>query len=353
MIKIRSLRMIMILLLLLAFGSKSFPQKTLSLEEVLEKNLQSAGPAKTIAGVKNFSFRVSQKTYYISQAGNMKITSGQAPIITEVILTHANTGKTERNCYNRITEFEGLIKSTYYSLALLRSGLFTLRQFQDKLTYKGVKRFGPESLHMLTALMDNLQIHFYLDAELFNLKRLVLEGYTQGRGKYEVNHDFGPLQEIEGIKIPSSWFSSQVGARGTTHEITDVKINPALPNDFFSDLDINVGQVTIGDKNLEGNIVTFNARRKNMTIISTNWTIDSMQKAGFEGGETLTLEIAGKEIPVKFYALPPSRNIIQPGVKILIPNRRDENYLIYLMTSEYRDIIPQLAPLLPIRVIKQ
>ena len=272
----KHLHPIIITSLLIALSNQSFSQNLLSVQAVIEKNLQSGGSQKNIAQVKNYSFRVNQKTYYISQAGNMKITSGQAPIITEVILT--NPDKVERNCYNKITEFEGLIKATYHSLALLRSGLFTLKNFQDKLEYKGLKKFGPKSLHMLTAKMDDLQIHFYLDSELFNLKRLVLEGYSPDRGKYEVNHDFGPLQEIEGIKIPTSWFSSQVGTRGTTHEISGVKINPALANseDFFSNLNINVGQVTIGDKNLEGNIITFNARRKNMIFISTNWTIDSM-----------------------------------------------------------------------------
>lgn len=347
----KHLHPIIITSLLIALSNQSFSQNLLSVQAVIEKNLQSVGSQKNIAQVKNYSFRVNQKTYYISQTGSMKITSGQAPIITEVILTSAD--KVERNCYNRVTAFEGLIKATYHSLALLRSGLFTLKNFQDKLEYKGLKKFGPKSLHMLTAKMDDLQVHFYLDSELFNLKRLVLAGYSPERGKYEVNHDFGPLQEIEGIKIPTSWFSSQVGARGTTHEITEVKINSALADDFFSNLNINVGQITIGDKNLEGNIITFNARRQNMIFISTNWTTDSMQKAGFVSEETLVLEIAGKEIPIKYYALPPFRNIPPPGVKVLMPNRRDENFLIYLMTPEYRDIVPKLAPLLPIRIIKK
>jgi len=326
-----------------------YPQVDLSVKDIVEKNIQAAGGHEALSKVKNYSFKHGLKTYYMESSGLMKLTDGKEPVITEVILMDHD--KVKRNCFNNITEMTGFVKSTYQCLAKLRGGLFTLANFKDQLEFKGQKNFGPKKHYILTTNIGDLKVEFYLDADEFTLKRLVFKGFDQSRGKFEVNHDFGPYQEIDGIKIPSSWFSSQVGTRGSNFGVSDVKINPPLDKDFFSTMEVNVGDVEIAEGALSGNIIESSFRR-NMLQISTNWTDKCMKGAGFKPKDKLILQMGNREIEIDFYESFPPRETIGPGSKFLVPNRRSENYIIYLISPEYKQLLEEIEPLLPIRVKK-
>jgi hypothetical protein len=318
--------------------------------KIIEKNILAAGGKENLSKVKNYSFKSGQTTYYVSTEGSMKMTEGREPIVTEVILVDKDQAK--RNCFNSITELTGLQKSTNQCLAQLRAGLFTLTHFKNKLKFLGLKSFGPEELYMLSTNVNDLQVEFYLDSEEYTLKRLVLKGFDEEQNKLEQNHDFGPYQETDGVKIPSSWFNSQVGARGSTFEISDVKINQPLEKDFFSSLDINAGDVEIGEGSLRGNIIQSSFRR-NILTVGTNWTDDSIQKAGLNTGDKLILQIGSTEVEIDFHESFPPRSSLGPGAKFLIPNRRGENYLIYMISSEFKELSEQLETLLPIQIKKK
>ncbi len=322
-------------------------QANLSVKEIVEKNIQAAGGKEALSKVNNYSFRSGFRTYSMSNAGLMKLTEGKEPIITEVILVEQD--KVKRNSFNRITELTGFQKSTFQCLAQLRCGLFTLVNFKDQLEFKGLKSFGPKKHYMLTTKVGDLKIEFYLDSDEFTLKRLVFKGFDPSRGKYEVNHDFGPYQEINGLKIPSSWFSSQVGTRGRNYEISKVQINQILDKDFFSKLDVNVGEVKIAEGELSGNIIESSFQRS-MLQVSTNWTNECIKGAGFKTEDKLILHISDQEIEIDFYESFPPRDKIGPGWKFMVPNRGGENYLIYLISPEYKQLEEKLESLLPIRV---
>jgi hypothetical protein len=335
-----------LLFFLLSFlNSASFSE--LSVKEIVEKNIQAAGGKEALARVKNFSFQSGSKTYYLSSSGELKITEGKKPVITEVILVDEE--KARRNCFNILSEYEGIEKAAYQIMARLRSGLFTLAHFEDQLKFQGSTTFGPKKHYMLTSKVDDLEVEFYLDTDDYTLKRVVMKGYDAENNKYEVNNDFGPYQETAGIRIPSSWFRSQVGTRGQLHEITDVKLNPALDKDFFSTLAVNVGEVGIAEGTLNGNIVEFTFQR-GMLIVGTNWTKKCMLNAGFKAKNKLILQINDREIEVDFYDASPSRGEIGPGAKFILPNRQSENYLVYLWSQEYQKLAEELEPLLPIRL---
>ncbi|GAG27406.1 unnamed protein product, partial [marine sediment metagenome] len=140
----------------------------------------------------------------------------------------------KRNCFNNITIFSGLQESTYQCLAGFFSGLFTLWKFKDRLEFHGLKVFGPKKYYKLTTNFKDLRVDFYLNEIEFAIERVVFQGFDHKTGKYEVNYDFGPLKEINGLKIPSYWFSSQIGTRGNMYEISKVKINQFIDEDFFS-----------------------------------------------------------------------------------------------------------------------
>jgi hypothetical protein len=317
--------------------------------EIVDENIKAAGGKENLSQVKNYSFRYGSTTFYMSDDGLMKLTQSMGPLITETILVDQD--KVKRNCFNKITELEGLQKSSYQCLAKLRSGLFTLSHFKGQLEFKGLKKFGPKEHYLLTTNMGDLEVEFYIDTEEYTIKRLVFRGFDPSGDKYEVNHDFGAYQEINGLRIPSSWFDSQVGARGRAYEVRDVELNQSLDEDFFSKVEVNVGQVEIEQAGLNGNIVQSNFRRNRLTI-DTNWTEDCVQKAGFKAKDRLILEIAGQEIAVDFYDSQPPRNAFRPGINFLYPNPRGENFLIYITSSEGKDLVEKIEPLLPIRVKK-
>jgi hypothetical protein len=325
----------------------SLSQPNFTLKELLEKNTQAAGGKEKLSQVENYSFQYGTTSCYMSAEGLMKIIEGQEPIITEVIIVDQN--KVRRNCFNQITEMAGLQKSTYQCLAQLRCGLFTLIKFKDQLDFKGMKRFGPKKYYLLTTNIDDLKIEYYLDEEEFTLKRIVFLGFNQAKGKYEVNHDLGPYQEINGIKIPSSWFSSRVGTRGRTYEIAEVKMNQALEKDFFSNLEVKAGKIKIEKGSLHGNVVEFMFRR-DILMIATNWTKDCFRRAGFKGGDKLILQVSDKEIEIDYYESMPPRDTLTPGKEFMIPNQRSENYQVYLWSAGNKALEEKLEPLLPIRV---
>lgn len=335
------------LLVLLSSVLLSYAQASLSVKEIVEKNIQAAGGKEKLLQVKNYSFKYGLKTYYMTTSGLMRLTEGKEPVITEVILVEKE--KVKRNCFNKVTELKGFQKSTYQCLAQLRCGLFTLINFEDQLELKGLKSFGPKKHYMLATNVDELNVEFYLDPDDWTLKRLVFKSVHPSLGKYEVNHDFGPYQEIDGVKIPSSWFSSQVGTRGRNYEISNVKINQSLDKDFFSKLDVNVGEVKIAEGALSGNIIEFSFRW-NMLQISTNWTDECIRGAGFKTKDKLILQISDKEIEIEFYESFRPRETIGPGSKFMEPNSRSENYLIYLISPEYKQLGEELEPLLPVQV---
>ena len=324
-------------------------QADLSIKDIVERNIQAAGGKEALSKIKNYSFTHDLKTYYMETSGLMKLTDGKEPVITEVILVEEE--KVKRNCFNKLSELAGFEKATYQCLTQLRCGLFTLLNFKNQLELKGLQNFGPKKLYMLTTNVGELNVEFYLDSDEFTLKRLVLKGFDASRGKYEVNHDFGPYQEINGIKIPSSWYSSQVGTRGREYGISDVKINSPLDEDFFSSIEVNVGEVKIAEGALSGNIIESSFRR-NMLQISSNWTDECIKGAGFKAEDKLILQIGDKEIEIDFYEAFPPRETIGPGSKFLVPSQGSENYIIYLISPEYKQLLEEIEPLLPIRVKK-
>jgi len=336
---------------LLCLFLPSFSQSEATVTELVTKNIQAAGGAEKLASLKNFSFKAGPRTFYLSSAGQMKIlTEMKKPIVTEVILV--DNDKVQRNCYNNISEFVGLQKATYQTLAKLRSGLFTLARLKDDLEYGGLKAFGPKKHHLLKTKVDELEVEFYLDSEEYRIERIVFKGYTPGGDKFEINHDYGVYQEIEGFYIPSSWFGSQVGTRGELIEVSDVTFNQTLAEDFFSTLEVNVGEVKIEAGGLSGSVVEVVFRR-GLLMIGTNWTSQCLQKAGFKTNDKLILSAGGQEIDIEFFESQPPRNDLGPGAKIMIPNRSDENYLVYLWSEEFKDLTETLSPLSPIQVKKK
>ncbi|MFQ5722289.1 MAG: hypothetical protein ACE5GI_07335, partial [Candidatus Aminicenantales bacterium] len=178
------------------------------------------------------------------------------------------------------------------------------------------------------------------------------KGFDSQGDKYEVNYDFGPYQSENGLNLPSSWFKSQVGTRGTLYQLSEVKFNLPLAPDFFTKLEINIGQVKLSEGVLSGNIIDFNFQR-GLLIINTNWTNQSLQQAGFKNKDRLILSVSGLNVELDFYDSRPPRDVLKPGSKLMIPNRGQDNYLILLWSQEYQQLADKLEILSPIQVKRE
>ena len=328
-----------LIIFFIIFSFLLYSQSLINIEKILEKNIKATGEKERIESIKNYSFKLNQQKYYVSCDGKMKITRGKDPIIIETILIDKDSAR--RNSFNKIIELKGFEKAFYQCLTKLYSGMFTLIKFKDELIYNGLKKFGPEKLHCMTWKTEDIEVNFYLDSKEFILKRIVFLGYKNGE-KIEINYDFGPFREINGVKIPSSWYRSQIGARGTIYRISKIKINQPLPEDFFKKLEINAGKVEISEEELKGNVIDFNFSRGRL-IIQTNWIVECFEKAGFKSGETLSLQINGERIIVTFYKFLPSRSLLRREKKLIIPNQREENYLILLRSPEFKSLAEKLS----------
>jgi hypothetical protein len=319
-------------------------------DEIIAKNIEAAGGSDRLAEIESFAFSFGPTTYTMSASGPMKMRVGKAPIITEAILV--NDQGVQRNCFNNMSQFQGLNAAVYHVLAKLRSGVFTLKNFKGELAYLELKSFGPQQMHRLITSEGDLQVEFNVDAGTHELRRLVFKGYQEEQGSYDVNHDFGTYQEVEGIRLPSSWFSSRVGTRGSVLEIQDVLLNPELGPGFFENVDVNTGDVEINPGELKGNIVEF-AFQRGRLLLGTNWTSRSVEGAGFEPEDRLVLTIQDREVELVLYNDRPPQGAMGPGKHVMIPNFRSENYNIYLISEEYEALVETLDVLMPIRLGKK
>lgn len=341
--------------LLMALSVPASAGEDLSLKAMLQKNIEAAGGSEKLSQVQNLSFRTGNTRFVVAAGGELKLSTGKDPVVTEVILV--KDGRVQRNSYNTVSEISGPEKTVYLTLARLYAGLFSLWKFDGQLELEGLAAFGPEKLYHLTlAKPGAVKVDFFLRPDDFRLKRLVFQGKTSDGDIYEVNTDFGPFEAVEGFNMPLSWFSSQVGTRGNLAEVTEVKLNQPLSGDFFSELKVNVGTTEAGPGQLIGNVLDFNSSPYGLSV-STNWRKNDIEKAGLRTGDKLSFLLEGVESEVAFYATPgeiPNQNELAQGARLMMPMPRGgDTYVIQFIAVDTAQIASKLKPLMPIEIRKK
>jgi len=341
--------------ILLAAAALAAAQAGPSLKDVFLKNLEASGGKAKLAEVKNLSFRTGGMRNFVSSSGELKVLSGKDPVITEAVL--AAGGKVVRNSFGVVSEVTGPQAVVYQTVGKLYAGLFSLALFEGQLQLAGAESFGVEKFFHLTskAPAGPVAVHFYLRADDFLLKRLVFSGTSPGGDKYEVNFDFSPFEEVEGFKLPLSWFDSQVGTRGNLTEMSEFKINIALDKEFFAKAETNTGRAEASPGQLKGNVLDWNASPFGLSIV-TNWTRKDIDAAGLRTGDKLALLIGGGEYQITFYAqsrdLPPRNEMAKVG-RLLAPMQRGaQTFAIQVLGEEGGPLAAKLTPLAAVSVKK-
>lgn len=341
-------------LIFIGFSGLASSQEGLSLKDIIQKNLEASGGKGKLGQFKNLSFKTGSSKFCISANGELKISTGKEPVVTEAVL--AKGGRVQRNSYNAIADIPDPQKTVYLTLARLYAGLFSLEKFDGELKLEGLAAFGPEKLyHLMLAKPGAVEASFFLGPENFHLKRLVFRGKTAEGDIYEVNTDFGPFEPVEGFNLPLTWFSSQVGTRGSLAEVSDVMFNQPLSKDFFSELDVNVGATEAGPGHLKGNVLDFNSNRFGLSV-NTNWRKDDVEKAGFRTGDKLSLLVEGVESELVFYATQaeaPSPNEAAQGARVMTFPWFGETYVLQFIAVDKAPIESKLKPLTAIEIRKK
>jgi hypothetical protein len=281
--------------------------------------------------------------------------SGREPVVTEAILVAG--GKVVRNSFGVLGEVTGPQATVCQTMAKLYAGLFSLAKFEGQLHLAGVKSFGPEKLYhlILKGPGGPVDVHFYLRTNDLLLKRLVFSGKTPDGDLYEVNYDFAPFEEVEGLKLPLSWFASQVGTRGNLTEMSEVKANVALDKDFFTKAETNIGRAEASPGQMKGNVLDWNASPFGLTIV-TNWAPKDIAAAGLQTGDKLVLLIGEDEYRLAFYAqsseLPPWDERAKVGHLLAPMPWGGETFAIQIIGGEGGPLAAKLAPLAALSVKK-
>lgn len=342
-------------LLTLSSAALIAAQASPSLKDILSKNIEAAGGKEKLAQVKTLSFRTGVMQNFVSSAGELKVLSGKDPVITEAVLVAG--GKVVRNSFGVVSEVTGPQATVYQTMARLYAGFFSLVRFEGQLELLGTKSFGPETFFHLTTKVTAgpVAVHFYLRVDDFLLKRLVFAGTTLEGGKYEINYDFAPFEDVEGLTMPLSWFASQVGASGNLTEVSEIKTKVPLDKGFFAKAETNVGRTETSPGEMKGNVLDWNASRFGLTIV-TNWTRKDIDAAGLRTGDKLVLRIGEEEYRLTFYAqsneLPPRNEMAKIG-RLLAPMPwGGETFAIQVIGEEGGPLATKLAPLAAIAVRK-
>ncbi len=343
------------ILILLGAGSLLSAQTSLSLKDIIRRNIEASGGKAKLAQVKTLSFRTGGTRNFVSSSGQFKMTSGKDPVVTEVVLVAG--GKVVRNSLGVTAEVTGPQAAIYRTMARLYAGLFSLAEFEDDLQLVGAKSFGPATFYHLTpkAPAGPVAVHFYLGADDFLLKRLVFQGLTPEGDKYEVNYDFAPVEEAEGLRLPLSWFASQVGTRGNLTEMSEVKTNVALDKAFFAKAEVNVGRTAASPGQLTGNVLDWNASPFGLFVV-TNWTRKDVEAAGLRTGDKLVLRLGESDYELAFYGQAgevPPQDVLAKGARILAPMLRGgETFAVQVFGGEGGPMAAKLAPLAVLTVKK-
>jgi len=342
------------ILVFMAFSGPAFCGEELTLKDIIQKNLEASGGREKLGQFQNLSFKTGNTRFVISAGGAIKLSTGKDPVVTEVILV--KDGRVQRNSYNTIADIPDPQRTVYLNLARLYAGLFSVVKFEGELKLEGLTAFGPEKLYHLTlAKPGAVEVSFFLGPDDCRLKRLLFRGKTSEGDIYEVNTDFGPFEPVEGFNIPLTWFSSQVGTRGTLAEVTDVQVNQPLSEGLFSELDINVGATEAQPGRLKGNVLDFNSNRYGLSV-NTNWRKNDVEKAGLRTGDKLSLLVEGMESEVVFYATAaevPSQNELTQGARVMTLPWFGDTYVLQFISVDTAPIASKLKPLTPIEIRKK
>lgn len=260
--------------------------------------------------IKNLTFSTFYKdyqtvetSYFADNQTNFKMTRGLGSYVDRI--TSIKDGIIIENNFLTDELLSDYYKAKYTCFAKLISGAFTLIRFEDSLLYKGQKKYGFKTYHILeTSMFDHL-ISFYLEKDTFLLGRMIISGKTDTGVSYLSMYDYGEPVTFEGLRMPGSWMHNFLGA-GRIDEglntIEEFKTNINIDCDFWEDTRLNYGSVEIKNSTISGNVMeSFLHERLQIMILVTNIRWKDMEILNLQEHDDLVVILEDKEYPAIYF----------------------------------------------------
>lgn len=187
---------------------------------IIDRSVSALIGGEAFDKIKNLSFKTFYKdyqtvetSYFADSQANFKMTKGVGPYVDRI--TSIKDGIIKDNNFLTDGPLSDYHKAKFTCFANLISGAFTLIRFKDSLHYKGEKKYGLKTYHILETSLFDHNISFYLDKETYLLGRMIISGKTDTGVSYQSLYDYGEPVIYEGLRMPGSWMHNFLGGGGT------------------------------------------------------------------------------------------------------------------------------------------
>ncbi|MGB8958297.1 MAG: hypothetical protein WCC00_04710 [Candidatus Aminicenantales bacterium] len=312
-------------LLLTPPGASASPGRELTAEEVVRRNIASAGEAAAVAGIRNLSFSWGVQSYFVARDGRMKVESAfDRSAVFETLLVDGRSAR--RNRVNDLGDLTGDERAAWICFGRLAGGFFTLRNFPGPWRLEGTRVYGPERYHVLSTSVETLRAAFFVDSGDYRLKRMILSIPDASGSRRERCYEFDGKADVPGLTLPAMLYLSEVGVGGTSspqaRPLADLAVNIDLPDDFFRRLEITAGRADAAAGEISGRVIGAVFEDEDLFVrIFTNWTESDVARAGWRNGDLILVECNGAQFESRFYftedKVEPRHQVYEPGHSLM------------------------------------
>lgn len=355
---------VLIMSCILCMISAVFPlfAEEITVDQIIKWNVAAAGGVEKLNEIKSASIEIYNRgrlylTAY-TQGKIMKIVAGEPPIIQSVIL--ANNDDVKRKTFTSDASLTTRDKCVYICMEKLVSGAFTLRNFQENLTYKGIKKLGPETHYIVESEIVGYTVQINIDTESKLIKRMIIEDNSPDASGYKATYDFLPVVESSGLMIPAGWYECDLGAgataRSTQFDLQNFKINPILEKDFFLKMELNMGSVTSEPGSIKGNIIGMQySSDGGYGYFTLNIQESDLKKASLNENDKVVFKYGDKEVEATIYTstLNIGSKEAAPGNILFLSLSGSPFYGIVMFGEQFKPFFEKFEPLKEITTLKK
>ncbi len=277
---------------------------------IIDRSVSALAGGEAFDKIKNLSFKTFYKdyqtvetSYFADSQANFKMTKGAGPYVDRV--TSIKDGTIKDNNFLTDGPLSDYYKVKFTCFAKLVSGAFTLIRFKDSLDYKGEKKYGLRTYHILETSLFDHQVSFYLEKETYLLGRMIISGKTDAGVAYLSLYDYGEPVTYEGLRMPGSWMHNYLGGGGTEEGLNileEFQTNRDIKREFWDETQLNFGSVAIKNGIITGNVMeSFLHERLQIMILITNIRWKDMEILNCEEHDELIVTLDGVEYPALYF----------------------------------------------------
>jgi len=296
------------------------------LQNIITGTVRAVGEKTLVESVRSLQFETRGQTYSILANGTMRIESALArPKVYESFLAKQN--RVTRNRLGTEQVLDGSEAERISVLGRFYGGLFTLKPFSQELKLLGTKPYGTQTMVLLNLMGRTVQVTFHVNTKTHLVERVVFASLMAAESGVQWSYDFSDHRPEQGLMLPHSIFSSQIGTDGTgspgPQTLQNVRFNPDLTAQDFAAPKVDIGAWKKEGETLVGEILFPMFDDDLFVWIFTNWGLSEIQMMGWQPGDILLINCGGIEFESTFFFIENQVNkpsVYQPGNSLFYQN---------------------------------